>query len=320
MGQEKKNFVPNALRWTLIFLVSKQPSLNIGFSKRGGSILTKFNEQSVFFCLSTSLPDSLYDDFRHWQKLPPYMTTPRVRFKGFYSKLAFYHVSSQWSLLFWLLRNFSSSCFICEIKTIAPCLPGLWWGLHKKRSKASQHEDWHRTSYKALPAQPLTASSLNPVQTQGAPSSSLSPSPLYTVLFYHSSFPLIFLHELSALLTVCTFIFETVFFTTVSTCSKTLCTIYPIQTYHSPYTSLKNFHPPGKIKMNKLKLNTLFICSVLSFPNLIILSGYGWQTSTVCGVLKTTYIHPTVPNSSQVSLCSLCVKGINLSLSFRMCL
>lgn len=46
----------------------------------------------------------------------------------------------------------------------------------EKISKASQHEDWHLTSYKALPAQPLRmSSSLNLVQTRDAPISSLFP-------------------------------------------------------------------------------------------------------------------------------------------------
>lgn len=45
----------------------------------------------------------------------------RVRFKGFYSQLAFSYFSSQWSLISWLLRNFSSSLLIYEIRITAIC-------------------------------------------------------------------------------------------------------------------------------------------------------------------------------------------------------
>lgn len=172
-----------------------------------------------------------------------------------------------------------------------------------------------------FPAQPLRmSSSLNLVQTRDAPS-------LHCFLYsfrlsaYHSSSSDFPPWALSSSYCVPSFFARLYSLLTVSTCSKTLCTIYPIQTCHSPYTSVKNYLP-GKIYMNKLKLNTLFICSVLLFPNLVILSGYGWQTSAICGVLKQHMFILQFPIRAKFP-CSLCVKCIelfyyfNLSLNFH---
>lgn len=138
---------PNVLQGIFLLLISKEPSFKSGLSSLSGPVVTKFSDHLLVpktsFCSSVSLLTSLTmtsgtateTAFLHVNN-----DNPRVRFRSFYSRLAFFptYLSGQWSLVSRLLRNFSSSHLISEIRMRA-AMPSrtvvrITW---EKTSKAS---------------------------------------------------------------------------------------------------------------------------------------------------------------------------------------